>query len=153
MERFSCCAKWKPVNVRISTERTRSPKGGRGIGLFVAGLMFLGLAVLGALLWWFARKPSPAGLLIVTLVMLYPIILLAAGTKPNASRLPDGRPLDSYLKDWKDSVFGEYPPGCDQVRSAIAGRRDRALAYSVNLAGTGPIGRVFSSLRDLCDLL
>ena len=49
------------ITFRISTERTSSPEGGRGIGLLVAGLMFLGLAVTGALVWWFARKPSPVG--------------------------------------------------------------------------------------------
>lgn len=93
------------VTVRISTERTSSPESGRGIGLFVAGLLFLGVAVMGALLWWFARKPSPVGLLIVTLVMLYPIVVLVAGP---------------VLKAFKEHRFA-------QAQVAVGDFRDPAL--------------------------
>jgi len=36
----------------------------------------------------------------------------------------DGPSLDYYLKDWKDSVFGEHPEGWDRLRAAIAARRE-----------------------------
>jgi hypothetical protein len=39
----------------------------------------------------------------------------------------DGLSLDYYLKDWKDSVFGEHPEGWDRLRAAIAARH-RPLA-------------------------
>lgn len=35
----------------------------------------------------------------------------------------NGVSLDYYLKDWKDSVFGEHPEGWDRLRAAIAQRR------------------------------
>lgn len=35
----------------------------------------------------------------------------------------NGVSLDYYLKDWKDSVFGEHPEGWDRLRTAIAKRR------------------------------
>ena len=34
-----------------------------------------------------------------------------------------GLSVDYYLKEWKDSVFGEHPEGWDRVRAAIAARR------------------------------
>ena len=34
----------------------------------------------------------------------------------------DGLSLDYYLKDWKDSVYGEHPEGWDRLREAIAAR-------------------------------
>jgi hypothetical protein len=34
----------------------------------------------------------------------------------------DGLSLDYYLKDWKDSVYGEHPEGWDRLRAAIAAR-------------------------------
>lgn len=36
----------------------------------------------------------------------------------------DGLSLDYYLKDWKDSVFGEHPEGWDRLRAAITARRE-----------------------------
>ena len=37
----------------------------------------------------------------------------------------DGLSVDYYLKDWKESVYGEHPEGWDRVRAAIAARRAR----------------------------
>ena len=93
------------ITFRISTERTSSPEGGRGLGLFVAGLMFLGLAVIGALLWWFARKPSTTGLLIVTLVMLYPIVLLVAGPVIKAFKEHRFTQAEAAVGDFKDAAL------------------------------------------------
>jgi len=105
------------VTFRIATERTSSPEGGRGLGLFVTGLLFLGLAVTGALLWWFARKPSPAGLLIVTLVMLYPIVLLVVGP---------------VIKAFKERRF-------TQAQAAVGDFRDPALAAMAAAIATNDV--------------
>ncbi len=35
----------------------------------------------------------------------------------------EGLSVDYYLKDWKESVYGEHPEGWDKVRAAIAARR------------------------------
>jgi len=37
----------------------------------------------------------------------------------------NGRSLEYYLDDWKDSVFGEHPEGWDRLRAAIAARGRR----------------------------
>lgn len=105
------------ITLRISTERTTSPEGGRGIGLFVAGLLFLGLALAGSLIWWFARKPSPAGLVIVTLVMLYPIVLLAVGP---------------IIKAFKERRFNE-------AQAAVGDFRDSALAAMAAAIATNDV--------------
>lgn len=36
---------------------------------------------------------------------------------------PDGLSVDYYLKEFKDSVYGEHPEGWDRVRAAIQARR------------------------------
>lgn len=40
---------------------------------------------------------------------------------------PSGISLDYYLRDWRESVFGEHPPGWDHLRAAIATRRASSL--------------------------
>jgi hypothetical protein len=34
-----------------------------------------------------------------------------------------GLSVDYYLKDWKESVYGNHPEGWDRVRAAIEARR------------------------------
>lgn len=38
---------------------------------------------------------------------------------------PEGLSLDYYVKDWRDSVFGEHPEGWNRLRAAIAQRRPK----------------------------
>lgn len=38
-------------------------------------------------------------------------------------RSAEGVSLDYYLNDWKDSVYGEHPPGWDDLRAALSKRR------------------------------
>jgi hypothetical protein len=35
---------------------------------------------------------------------------------------PDGLSVDYYLKEFKDSVYGQHPKGWDRVRAAIQAR-------------------------------
>ena len=37
---------------------------------------------------------------------------------------PDGLSVDYYLREFKDSVYGEHPEGWDRVREAIEIRRN-----------------------------
>ena len=142
------------ITFRISIERTSSPEGGRGIGLFVAGLMFLGLAAAGALLWWFARKPSPAGLLIMTLVMLYPIVLLIAGPVVRSFKERRFTQAEAAVGDFRDPALAAMAAAIATndvaaLEQLLGGRppprgQDRAghdlLAFAIVTLGNGKCG-------------
>jgi hypothetical protein len=51
------------------------------------------------------------------------LFLIGKGAKLDVSN-SDGLSLDYYLKDWKESVYGEHPEGWDRVRKAIQARRE-----------------------------
>ena len=108
------------VTIRISTERTSSPEGGRGLGLFVTGCLFLGLLVMGVLIAWFVRKPSATGLLIVTLVMLYPIVVLVAGPVIKAMKERRFAQAEAAVGDFRD-------PALASMAAAIAANDTAAL--------------------------
>ena len=50
------------------------------------------------------------------------LYLIEKGAKLDVTN-PEGLSLDYYLKDWKDSVYGDHPEGWDKVRAAIQARR------------------------------
>ncbi len=52
------------------------------------------------------------------------IYLVEQGARLDVAR-EDGLSIDYYLKDWKDSVFGEHPEGWDRLREAITAKRER----------------------------
>jgi hypothetical protein len=50
------------------------------------------------------------------------LYLIEKGAKLDVTN-PRGLSLDYYLKDWKESVYGDHPEGWDRVRAAIQSRR------------------------------
>ena len=64
--------------VQVSTERTSSPEAGRGLGVYMVLFLMALLAGAGWLLSVAARKQSPTGLILMTLLLLYPLVMLVA---------------------------------------------------------------------------
>ena len=115
--------------VRMATERTSSPEAGPGLGLFLILLLLGVLAGLAALLVWAGRKQSHAGLIVLMIVLVYPLVMLIA------------RPIIIGYKqhqwDKEAARNGDFP---DSTLAAMATaiRSDDVAALTKLLGGKAP---------------
>ncbi|MGH7693422.1 MAG: hypothetical protein ACRENH_00495 [Gemmatimonadaceae bacterium] len=73
--------------IRVSTEQTRTPEAGPGLGIFAVLSVLALLALAGVLLKVAARKESAVGLIALTLVLLWPLVFLIADPIMRANKL------------------------------------------------------------------
>jgi hypothetical protein len=64
--------------VLVSTERTSSPEAGRGLGVFAVLFVLAILAVMAWMLLLASRKQSTGGLITLTILLAYPLVMLVA---------------------------------------------------------------------------
>ena len=66
------------MSARLATERTSSPEAGPGLGVFLILLLLGVLAGLAGLLVWAGRRQSSGGLILLTILLAYPLVMLIA---------------------------------------------------------------------------
>jgi hypothetical protein len=114
---------------RVSTERTTSPEGGRGIGVLVMVALLIVLAIVGVLLYIAIQKQSPWGMRIMVVLVAYPIVMLIA------------MPVVSWYKthsfESEYARVGDFPdPALKPIAAAIASNDTAAL--TTLLGGKAP---------------
>lgn len=75
--------------VVILTERTRGPKAGPGLGIFLLVLGLVFSVATGTSIYWLTQKQSVPGMLLMSLVLVWPVTSMVA------------RPISLACRDWK----------------------------------------------------
>jgi hypothetical protein len=91
--------------VRVSTEQTSSPEAGRGLGIFAVLFLMALLAVAAVLLNVAARRESPSGLIIMTLLLAYPLVSLVAHPAIQAYKRRSFASAEARVGDFSDPTL------------------------------------------------
>jgi hypothetical protein len=75
--------------VKVAADKSRSPEVGPGLGVMVMAVLAVILAIVGLLLRVAAQRQSRGGMIALTILLAYPLVLLAA------------QPLVIGFKSWK----------------------------------------------------
>lgn len=63
---------------RVTTDRSTSPEGGKGIGIMVIGVLLVVMGIVGVFLYYAARKQSTSWLAVLAVILAYPLVMLIA---------------------------------------------------------------------------
>lgn len=111
--------------VLVSTERTSSPEAGRGLGVFAVLFVMLILAVMAWMLLLASRKQSTGGLITLTILLAYPLVMLVA------------QPGIQAYKRWsfanEEARNGSFnDPALKAIAQAISGNDTLTLRHLLN---------------------
>ena len=98
--------------IRVSTEGRGSPEAGPGLGIWAVLFVLALLALAGVLLRIAARKQSAVGLILMTLILLWPIVFLIADPLIRANKRRRFESAEARVGDVKDAPqeTGEHEP-------------------------------------------
>lgn len=117
--------------VKVLTERSNSPEGGRGIAVVVLGFLVVVLAGVGLWLYGATRRGASGSLVTLTLLMAFPLVLLIAS------------PIVKAWKTWRFESelkqVGDFPdPSCRALAEKI--QTGDTAGLQRQLAGAPPPG-------------
>jgi hypothetical protein len=116
--------------VRVLTEPSTSPEAGRGLGVFAIVFLAVLLAVAGVLLRVAARRQSMMGLIAMTVILAYPLVMLVA------------QPLVMGLKtrsfEREAARTGDFPDASAAAVAAAMRAGDTAALGRLLAAGVPP---------------